>query len=109
MSKTVERIIFEEINLYLESNNLSSKYQSAFRCSHSTETALLKVFNDLFFYLDESRSVMHIGLDLSAVFDIIDHQSLFETLGKKIGLLSVVLLFIKNYLSNRSQQVIIFE
>ena len=93
--------------MYLESNNLRSKYQSAFRCSHSLETALLKIFNDLLCYLDESRSVMHIGFDLSAAFDIIDHQFLFEILAKRIGLQSVVLLFIKNYLSNRSQQVII--
>ena len=64
LSKVIERVAFEQIN-YLESNNLMSKYQSAFRCSHSTETALLKVFNDLLCYLDESRAVMYIGLDLS--------------------------------------------
>ena len=69
--------------------------------------ALLKVFNDLLCYLDESHSVMYIGLDLSAAFDIIDHQFLFEIIAKRIGLQSVVLLFIKNYLSHRSQQVII--
>ena len=52
---------------------------------------------------------MYIGLDLSAAFDFIDHQFLFEILAKRIGLQSVVLLFIKNYLSHRSQQVIINE
>ena len=107
MSKVVERVVFEQINLYLESNNLRSKNQSAFRCSHSTETDLLKVFNDLLCYLDESRCVKYIGFDLSAAFDIIYHQFLFEILMKKIGLQSVALLFIKIYLSNRSQQVII--
>ena len=50
--------------------------------------------------------MMYVGLDLSAAFDI-DHQFLFEILAKKIGLQSVVLLFIKIYLSNRSQQVIL--
>ena len=49
---------------------------------------------------------MYIGLDLSAAFDIVDHQFLFEILAKRIGLQSVVLLFIKNYLSRRKQQVI---
>ena len=105
ISKVVERVVFEQINWYLESNNLRRKYQSAFRCSHST--ALLKVFNDLLDYFDESRSVMYIGLELSAAFDIIDRQFFFEILATKIGLQSVVLLFIKNYLSNRSQQVFI--
>ena len=90
LSRVVERVVFEEINLYLESNNIRGKYQSASRCSHSTEMVLLEVFNDLLCYLDESRFVMHIGLDLPSAFDIIDHQFLFEILGKRIGLQSVV-------------------
>ena len=84
-----------------------SKYQSAYCCSHSTETALLKAFNEFLCYLDKSHSVMYIGLELSAAFDIIDPQFLFEILAKRIGLQSVVLLFIQNYLSHRSKQVII--
>ena len=107
LSKVVERVVFEQFNLYFESNNFRSKYQSGFRCSHSTETALLKVFIDLLCYLDESRSVIYIRLDLSAAFDVIDHQFLFEILAKRIGLQSVVLLFIKKYLSICSQQVIV--
>ena len=106
MTKVVERFVFEQIICIWTLINLRSKYQSAFRCSHSMETALLKVFNEILCYLDESRSVMYVGLDLSAAFDI-DHQLLFEILVKKIGLQSVVLLFIKIYLSNRSQQVIL--
>ena len=47
MSKVVERVVFEQISLYLESIILNSKYHSAFRCSHSMETVLLKVFYDL--------------------------------------------------------------
>ena len=82
MSKIVERVVFELIHLYLEPNNLRSKYQSAFVCSHSKETALQIVFKELICYLDESRSVMYIGLDLSAAFDIIYHQFLFEIQAK---------------------------
>ena len=104
LSKVIERVVFEQINFYLKSNNLMSKYQSA---SHSTETALLKVFNDLLCYLDELNSVMYIGLDLSAAFDIIDPLFLVEILAKRIGLQSALLLFIKNYLSHCLQQVII--
>ena len=76
--------------------------------THSTEAALLKLFNDLFCYMDESRFMMYIGLDLSAAFDIIDHQFLIE-IAKKIGLHSVVSIFIESYLPNRSPQVIITE
>ena len=74
LTKLYEGVVFEKINFYLESNNLMSKYQSAFRCSHSTKTALIKVFNDILCYLDESHSVLYISLNLSAALDIIDHQ-----------------------------------
>ena len=50
---------------------------------------------------------MYIGLDLSAAFDIINHQFSIAILAKTIGLHCVLFLFIENYLSNRSQQVII--
>ena len=65
-----------------------------------------KVFNELFCYRDQSHCVMYIGLGLSAAFDIFDHQFLFEILVKSIGLQTVVLLFIKNYHSNCSKQII---
>ena len=51
--------------------------------------------------------MMYVGLDLSAAFDSFDHQFLFEILVKRIGLQSVVLLFIMNYRSHRSQQIMI--
>ena len=105
MSKLVGRVAFEQTNLYLESNNLRSKNHRAFICSHSMEMVSLKVFNDLLCYVDESRSVMYIGL----AFDIIDNQILIEMLAKRIGLQFVVLLFIKNFVLNRSQQVITNE
>ena len=97
MSKVVEKVVFELINLYLETNNNTSKYQSSFpavRCSHSTKTVLLKLFKDPLCYLDESRSVKYIGLHLSATFEVNDHQFLFEKKKKWIGLQSIVLLFI---------------
>ena len=80
-----------------------SKYQSAFRCSHSTETALFKVFYGPLCYVDESRSVMYIGLDSSAAFGNIDHQFIFEISVKRIGLQSVVLMSIKKKLSHHSR------
>ena len=88
LTKVNERVIFEQTNLYLKSNDLMNKYQSAYHCP-------------------QSCSVMYIGLDLSAAFDIIDHHFLFEILAEKTGLQPVVLLFIQNYCSIRLQQVIL--
>jgi hypothetical protein len=49
--------------------------QSAYRTFHSTETALLKVSNDLLVSADEKDVATFVAfLDQSAVFDLVDHQ-----------------------------------
>ena len=51
--------------------------QFAYRAKHSTETALLKVQSDILPSFDEEGSVL-VLLDLSAVFDTIDHAFLLS-------------------------------
>ena len=46
-------------------------------------------------------------LDLSAVFDTIDHDTLFVILEKYVGITGSSLQLLKSYFSNRSQRVLI--
>ena len=48
VSKIIEKVIANRICSYLERNDLSNQYQSAYKKFHSTETALLKVENGIF-------------------------------------------------------------
>ena len=58
-----------------------SKFQATYRRFHSCETALLSVQNDIFVSLDDTdRSTALLLLDLSAAFDIIDHNILLHRL-----------------------------
>ena len=45
--------------------------QSAYRPEHSTETALVKMKNDIDMAIDKGESVLVILLDLSGAFDAI--------------------------------------
>jgi len=47
MSKVVKRVVAEQLNEYLLTNDLMPRYQSAYRKKHSTETALLRVWSDM--------------------------------------------------------------
>ena len=53
--------------------------QSAYRPGHSTETALLKMMNDILHALDNGDVTVVILLDLSPAFDTIDHNILSKT------------------------------
>ena len=57
----------------LNSHNLYNTCQSVYRPGHSTETALLKVANDLFLSLSKLSMYVLALLDFSTAFDIIDH------------------------------------
>ena len=79
--------------------------QSAFGKHHSTETLLIKLFNDIGSTLDAGRNALLTLLDLSSAFDTLDHEILFESLHSRFGLTGNVLSWIKSYLFHRSEAV----
>ena len=80
-------------------------FQSAYKSRHSTETALLKVVNDILCAIDDGNVTLLTLLDLSAAFDTIDHTILLERLKISFGIDGVVLDWIRSYLSDRKQKV----
>ena len=74
--KIVEKVIANRIRSHLERNELSNQYQSAYKKFHSTETALLKVGNDIILNIDEGSVTALTLLDLSAAFDTLYHSSI---------------------------------
>ena len=91
----------------MEKNLLQEPLQSAYRKFHSTETAILKVHNDFLKFVDDKKCIMLVLLDLSAAFDTIDHHVLLARLHSRFGISGKALAWIQNYLSNRTQSVII--
>lgn len=105
LSKVLERAVLPQLLSYLHENKLYPEFQSAYRPCHSTETALLRVQNDLLRILDEGNEAFLILLDFSAAFDTIDHCLLLQRLEKRFGFSGTVISWFHSYLNNRTQCV----
>ena len=76
--------------------------QSAYRRDHSTETAVLKVQNDLMLAADGQLSALCL-LDLTAAFNTVDHELLLLRLERQFGLRGAVLQWFRSYLTAWAQ------
>ncbi len=88
-------------------NYLNDPMQSAYQKYHSTETALVKVHNDIMEVVDGGSCVILVLLDISAAFDTVDHEILLYRLEKRLGVTGSALLWFKFYLSSCTQRVYI--
>ena len=69
-----------------EKHDLYSPLQSGYRKNHSTETALLKVTNDILMKTNSQHAVLLVLLDLSAAFDTGDHCLRLRRLQTSFGI-----------------------
>ena len=90
---------------HLSTNDLLEPYQSAYKPNHGTETALLKMKNDILCALINKKAVYLVLLDLSAAFDTIDFDVLNERLANPLGINGTVRLWIMSYFQGRNSQV----
>jgi hypothetical protein len=105
LSKVLEKVVDSRLESHLTEHNLHANHQSAYRKFHSTETALLKVQNDILQSLDKNCVTALVLLDLSAAFDTIDHHTLLNRLEKQYGISNTPLAWVSSYLSERFQTV----
>ncbi len=109
IGKIIEKVVFNQLNNYLNSNGYLDNFQSGFRAHHNTETALIKIINDIHFNSDSGKISVLVLLDLSAAFDTVDHNILLETLKNWVGLSGLVLKWFRSYLEGRGYYVSIGE
>ena len=104
-SKVLEKLVACQLTKHLTSNNIGDKFQSGLRKHHSTETALLRVSNNILMSSDSGRCSVLVLLDLSAAFDTVDHGILLDRLRDWAGVSGTVLQWFSSYLSERSFSV----
>ena len=105
IDKILEKLVLSQVSSYLNSHNLYNACQSAYRPGHSTETALLKVVDDLFLSLNNGNIYVLAILDFSSAFDTIDHPILVHRQHTDFGFTDAVLQWFSLFLSDRTQYV----
>ena len=102
ISKCIENSVNEQLTDFFESNKLLSIHQYGFRKNHCTTCLTLDMFDKIFDSKSKGNTPAIIFLDIKKAFDTVDHKVLIEKL-KFYGADGTVILWIKNYLSDRKQ------
>ena len=65
------------------------------------ETSLIKLINDILWAMERQEVTALTALDLSAVFDTVDHEILMQVLEHQFGITKLALSWFKTYLYPR--------
>ena len=95
----------EPILGHCENQKLLPDYQSAYRKNYSTETAIMKVCDDLLWTMEHQLVSFFIAIDLSAAFDTVDHNVLLSVLENNYGVAGKALELCDTYLCPRHCKV----
>ena len=105
LGKVTEKVACQRLTQHMCKNDLWDAHQSAYRPNHSTESALIKVKNDILFAMDKGKVVLVLSLDLTAAFDTIDREILTSRLSSRVCVRDTALKWFKSYLDDWTSSV----
>ena len=105
VGKLIEHVVADQVTSHIAQHNLIEANQTAYCSHHSTETTLLKVKADILRAMDNQEVVYLVLLDLAAVFDTVNHDTLIAKLQDKFSIGGIALEWFRSYLSGWSQHV----
>ena len=105
-SKLLERIIYRRITTFLDSTYPLADNQWGFLPGRSTTYALLSAVHDWLDRMERGHTMGAVFFDLTKAFDSVPHRQLIYTL-RTIGLDNYLVSWIANYLTNRTQSVVL--
>ena len=104
--KLFERVLRIKLVKHIESQSLISPNQHGFCSGKSCMTQLLNHFEGLLEMLEKNSNADVLYLDFAKAFDKVDHTILLQKL-KSFGIDGKIHLWLKNFLSNRQQYVLV--
>ena len=105
-NKIFEKILCKQLTNFLQCNNVLLKYQFGFRKLYSTTLALIEFTDKVRSILDEGNYVMSIFVDLTKVFDTVDHEMLLYKLDR-YGIRGHVNAYFRSNLTDKKQFTIV--
>ena len=104
ISEIFERVIYDQMYLYFNNNNLLADEQFGFHKNHSTEYAAIKLVDHISNEMESRKTPVTLFIDLSKAFDTLSFDILLQKLNY-YGIAGVDLKLLANYLRNRKQYV----
>lgn len=104
ISKILEKILYNRLEVYLDSINFISDRQYGFRPKSNTLTATIDLVTKIKQNIDSKKIVVGIFIDLKKAFDTVSHKLLLKKL-ESLNISGSVLKMFESYLKNRSQVV----
>ena len=104
VSKLVEKAIYDQMYVYLQSNDLIHPNHHGFLRNSSTSSALQHAYDIWLKHLDKGKLASALFLDLSAGFNVINHEILLLKM-KEYNFSEETVEWFSSYLLDRSQCV----
>ena len=105
-SNIMQRIVKNNITEHMIRNDLFSKHQFGFMKGKSCPLQLLEALEDWTDALDNGNEIDIIFYDFKKAFDTLPHNKLLQKI-EAYGIKGKLLAWIKDFLSNRTQEVVI--
>ena len=105
ISKVFERILFDQMYTYFNTNSLLAEQQYGFRKNHSTEYAAIKLVDHVSKEMESGKIPCALYIDLSKAFDTLSFDIIIGKL-RHYGVADVELRLLISYLTNRKQYVV---
>ena len=76
ISKILEKIIYNRLYKFLDTFHFLNLNQYGFRKGHSTDQALIQIYDKITNAMANKEHIIGVFMDLSKAFDTLDHQIL---------------------------------
>ena len=107
IGKVMEKVVVRRLVDNLETHGLEEELRSAYRRNHCTETAVMKIHNDVGHAVDQGQGALLLFLDRSAAFHTGEATLLMDIPQTYIGLEGAALSWFLSDVTGRSMQVAI--